>query len=60
MEPTWEPVEYIQGTKALDDFEREYGNIDSNNGRDSSEAGGYAGQPEEKIKELRRNRKKRK
>lgn len=31
-DPTWEPVEYVQETKALDDFESKYGSIMTNDG----------------------------
>ena len=30
--PTWEPVEFIEETKAPDDFEAKYGPITTNNG----------------------------
>ena len=42
-DPTWEPVEYIQEAKALDDFENKYGSIISSDGGGPLASGKYVG-----------------
>ena len=44
IEPSWEPVEYIQDTKALDEFEKKYGPIEDFDGPTKNDAGTYVGQ----------------
>ncbi|KAI0991521.1 hypothetical protein K3495_g16666, partial [Podosphaera aphanis] len=59
VEPSWEPLEYINETKALDDFERKYGPISDNDGPSAELVGTFFGPPEEHTKARRRQRKRR-
>lgn len=57
-DPTWEPLEYIQDTAALDQFENKYGPIAYNDGPSEFEVGKFVGPAEQKIAENRRMKKK--
>ena len=59
IEPSWEPVDYIRETAALDKFEEKYGPIDTNDGPPETSAGLFVGQPEPHIAKLRQKRRKR-
>lgn len=54
--PTWEPIEYIENTKALDDFEAKYGPIAVNDGPPQNSTGTFVGPAEHDT--LRRRREK--
>ena len=43
IDPTWEPVEYIEDTVALDKFEDQYGPIETNDGPSEITVGNYVG-----------------
>lgn len=58
--PTWEPIESIEDTKALDEFEALYGPIDKNDGPQDNSIGSYVGPAEKNTRQTRRERKKRK
>ncbi|KAI0993158.1 hypothetical protein K3495_g15026, partial [Podosphaera aphanis] len=45
-DPTWKPIEYVEDTKALKEFEAKYGSIYSNDGQDINHAGGFVGPAE--------------
>lgn len=53
-DPSWEPVEALADTKALDDFEALYGPISSNNGPTEENIGKFVGPAESSTKERRR------
>lgn len=55
-DPSWEPVEYVQDTMALQKFEELYGPIDTNDGPNDTMSGAYVGPPENKTLESRRQR----
>ncbi|KAI0990764.1 hypothetical protein K3495_g17423, partial [Podosphaera aphanis] len=55
-DPTWEPVEYVRETKALDDFELKYGSIMTNDGPPEMEIGNYVGPAEKQTMQRRRSR----
>ena len=55
-DPTWEPIEYVQDTKALEEFEAKYGPIRSSNGPEISKTGGFVGPAEPQILQQRRLR----
>lgn len=57
-EPTWEPVDYVKDTVALEKFEKNFGPVDTNDGPAENSAGLFVGQPESHIKEQRRKRRK--
>ena len=56
-DPSWEPVEFIEDTKALDDFEALYGPIQHNDGPSETTAGKFVGPAEQNT--LHRRRRKR-
>ena len=56
-DPTWEPVEFIEDTKALDDFENLYGPITDNDGPSQESTGKFVGQAEPDTLDRRRQRK---
>ena len=56
-DPTWEPVEFIEDTKALDDFENLYGPITDNDGPYQESTGNFVGQAEPDTLDRRRQRK---
>ena len=58
--PTWEPIESIEDTKALDDFEALYGPIDKNDGPSDVSIGTFIGPADKNTMRWRRERKKRK
>lgn len=58
IEPTWEPVEYVKDTIALDVFEEKYGSVESNDGPPVSSVGQFIGQAETHIAKRRRLRRK--
>ncbi|KAI0991502.1 hypothetical protein K3495_g16685 [Podosphaera aphanis] len=53
---TWEPIDYVQDTKALDTFEMTYGSILTSDGPDQSSVGAFVGPAEAHVKEKRRER----
>ncbi|KAI0991341.1 hypothetical protein K3495_g16846, partial [Podosphaera aphanis] len=53
-EPTWEPIQSIQDTRALDEFENLYGSIKTNDGPTKAKIGGFVGPAGPKIAEKRR------
>ena len=57
-DPTWEPLEHIQDTAALDQFENKYGSIAYNDGHSEFQVGKFVGPAEQKIAENRRMKKK--
>lgn len=57
-EPTWEPIDYIMNTKALDVFERNYGSIKVNNGPSYDSSGAFVGPAEPNTIQSRRSRRK--
>ena len=57
-EPTWEPIDYIIDTKALDVFERNYGSIKVNNGPSNDSSGAFVGPAEPNTIQSRRSRRK--
>ncbi|KAI1000434.1 hypothetical protein K3495_g7764 [Podosphaera aphanis] len=48
-DPTWEPLEYVKDTAALDKFEETYDPIDKNDGPPNANAGAYFGLAESHI-----------
>lgn len=60
IDPSWEPIEYIEDTKALDEFENLYGPIAFNDGPSEMNTGKYVGPAEMHIAQQRRDRKKKK
>ncbi|KAI1005059.1 hypothetical protein K3495_g3151 [Podosphaera aphanis] len=56
-DPSWEPIDNIKDTVALDDFERDYGPIETNDGPPIDESGAFVGPAEEHVKSKRRQRK---
>lgn len=58
IEPTWEPIDYVKDTLALDIFERRFGSILINDGPASSQAGTHIGPAEEETAQNRRHRNK--
>ncbi|KAI0994978.1 hypothetical protein K3495_g13203 [Podosphaera aphanis] len=56
VDPTWEPIEYIMETKALEDFESRYGPISTNDGSTAEIAGKYFGPAESQTKQRRQKR----
>lgn len=55
-DPTWEPIEYLEDTKALEEFERKYGSILSNDGPSKTDAGTFVGPAEPHTMNKRRQR----
>ena len=55
-DPTWEPVEFIEDTKALDDFEELYGPIAFNDGPSEDGVGKFVGPAEKSTVQRRRQR----
>ena len=58
-DPSWEPVEYIKDTKALDKFEEKYGPIEYFDGPTKIDTGTYVGQAEPHIMAQRRSKRNR-
>lgn len=58
VEPSWEPIEYVLDTIALDKFEKAYGPIMTNNGPSENTAGRYIGPAEPHIITTRQQRRK--
>lgn len=56
IDPSWEPIEYIEDTVALDRFESKYGPIAINDGPPETSIGKYVGPAEEHTKKKRRQR----
>ncbi|KAI0997023.1 hypothetical protein K3495_g11158, partial [Podosphaera aphanis] len=56
VEPTWEPIEYIQQTRALEDFEAKYGSIITNDGEVKTQSGKFVGPAELHTMQNRRSR----
>lgn len=59
-DPTWEPIESIADTKALDDYESAYGSILLNDGPSEESVGKFVGPAETRIIEKRRERRRKK
>ena len=53
---TWEPVEYVQDTEALDKFEAKYGPISTSDGPEVDETGAFVGPAEPQILQKRRSK----
>ncbi|KAI0992810.1 hypothetical protein K3495_g15374 [Podosphaera aphanis] len=60
IDPTWEPVEYVKETEALDKFEAMYGPIATHDGPPQIDAGTFIGPAEEHTAEARRSKRNRK
>lgn len=58
IEPTWEPVDYVKNTVALEVFEEKYGSVESNDGPPETSAGQFVGQAEPHIATRRKQRRK--
>ena len=56
IDPSWEPIEFIKDTKALDEFEIMYGPIELNDGPSGASVGKFVGPAEPNIKQLRRSK----
>ncbi|KAI0995469.1 hypothetical protein K3495_g12709 [Podosphaera aphanis] len=56
--PSWEPIDTIKDTTALDDFEEKYGPNETNNGPAESETGMFVGPAESSTVQKRRERRK--
>lgn len=56
-DPSWEPVENLEDTAALDKFEKLYGPIALNDGPDKATVGSHVGPAEKHIAKKRRQRK---
>ena len=59
-DPTWEPIEFIEDTEALDRFEELYGSIENNDGPPEENAGRFVGPAEKHTMQKRRQRRKKK
>lgn len=57
-DPTWEPIEFISETEALDKFEKLYGPIETNDGPSEDHAGKFVGPAEPNTVYKRRLRQK--
>ncbi|KAI0991230.1 hypothetical protein K3495_g16957, partial [Podosphaera aphanis] len=55
---SWEPIENIKDTAALDDFENKYGPIETNDGPPETNAGNFVGPAEKHTVEKRKSRRK--
>ncbi|KAI0993682.1 hypothetical protein K3495_g14502 [Podosphaera aphanis] len=55
-DPTWEPIEYVLDTKALEEFEAKYGPVQSSDGPEVKEVGGFVGPAEPQILQQRRSK----
>ena len=53
---TWEPVEYVQDTEALDKFEAKYGPISTSDGPEVDETGAFVGPAEPQILQKQRSK----
>ncbi|KAI0992798.1 hypothetical protein K3495_g15386 [Podosphaera aphanis] len=56
--PSWEPVDNIKDTTALDDFEGKYGPIETNDGPAETDTGMFVGPAESSTVKKRRQRRK--
>ena len=56
---TWEPIEYVKETVALEEFEKKYGSIENNDGYPQESMGAHVGPPEIETTQKRKNRHKR-
>ncbi|KAI0991848.1 hypothetical protein K3495_g16339 [Podosphaera aphanis] len=56
VDPTWEPVEYVKDTMALEKFEASYGPIESNDGPPALSIGTFVGPAEQHTVNKRRSR----
>ena len=45
-DPTWEPIEYVKETVALEEFEKKYGSIENNDGYPQESMGAHVGPTE--------------
>lgn len=57
-DPTWEPLESLKNTSALDEFESKHGPIEIHDGSTKNSAGAFVGRPEPHIMALRRSKRK--
>ena len=57
-DPTWEPIEFIEDTEALDRFEECYGLIKKNDGPLEENAGKFVGQAEKNTMQKRHQQQK--
>ena len=57
-DPTWEPLEYIKDTEALEKFEAIYGSIENHDGPSKETAGKFIGPAESHIKQRRKAKRK--
>lgn len=55
-DPTWEPIDYLKDTKALDSYEKLYGSIKNFDGPDNIDSGKYVGPAEPHIMQQRRSK----
>ena len=58
-DPTWEPIEYVKETVALEEFEKKYGSIENNDGYPQESMGAHVGPPEMETTQKRKKRHKR-
>lgn len=58
VDPTWEPIEFIEDTEALDKFEELYGSIENNDGPLEEIVGRFVGPAEKNTMQKRRQRQK--
>ena len=56
VDPTWEPIEYIKDTDALNKFEAKYGSILEHDGLHETTAGNFVGPPEHHVMATRRSK----
>ncbi|KAI0993099.1 hypothetical protein K3495_g15085, partial [Podosphaera aphanis] len=56
VDPTWEPIDYIGDTKALEDFENRYGPITTNDGPSEEKEGAFVGPAEPRTMQRRRQK----
>ncbi|KAI0992630.1 hypothetical protein K3495_g15555 [Podosphaera aphanis] len=57
-DPTWEPLEYVKDTVALENFEAKFGSIEENDGPNENSAGTHVGPAEPHTLSKRRARRK--
>lgn len=55
-DPTWEPIEYVKDTVALENFESTYGNIKEHDGPPDHSVGAFVGPAENQTKNRRRSK----
>lgn len=55
-DPSWEPIEYLQETSALDEFENKYGPIETSDGPTNNTSGAFIGRAEPHTISKRRSK----